>query len=121
MVEVSDNIREFLKLSLKYRVFPKVGKTDFKVEAEARSAKERWTLSDVKSHPGESFDQRTARLEQDNWDREPFQRGGKSADFSKVRVTSLLYNKMVQMPPPGDWADEVTIQQQQLERPSTEP
>ena len=72
-------------------------------------------MSDVNKHPGEIFLDRVERLEAENWDREPFLRGENSVDLSNTRVTSLLYNKMVNMPPPSDWEHEVVIQQQQLE------
>ena len=38
--EVSEDVKELLKLSLKYRVFPEVGRKSGKVEAESRAAKQ---------------------------------------------------------------------------------
>ena len=50
-------------------------------------------MTDVKSHPGESFSDRADRLEADNWGREA-DKGGGLVDFSNIRVTQLNFNKV---------------------------
>ena len=44
---VSSNVKEFLKLNLRYRLYPKVTLKASKVDAEARAAKSRWTVRDI--------------------------------------------------------------------------
>ena len=113
-IQASDNMKAFCSLPLKYRLFPRVGKKGSKVETESRGAKQRWSLSDIKNHPGETFGERANRLESENWEREP-DKGDGRVDFTGVRVTQLAYNKMIHMPEAGAWAEEVVIQRQQLE------
>ena len=111
---MSENVKAFCSLPLKYRLFPKVVRKDHKVEGEARAAKQRWTAADIANHPGESFADRASRLEGENWRREPYQRDGK-VDFTSIRVTQLNFNKLVYMPEASSWANEVIINHQQLE------
>ena len=114
-IQASENMKAFLRKPLKFRVFPKVRLKDNKVEAESTAAKKRWTQSDVKAHPGETFGERAARLEETNWKKQPEFQGDGKVNFSKVRATDLLCNKQISMPEAGEWEEEVIIQQQQLE------
>ena len=113
-IEVSENVKAFCRLPLKYRLFPVVTKKANKVQGESRATKERWSLRDMKQHPGESFETRSKRLESENWERQP-DKGGGRVDFTDIRVTQLQFNKLIHMPEAGSWSEEVTIMRQQLE------
>ena len=113
-IQASENIKSFLKIPLKFRLYPQLKKINTEIETEAKATKERWSVRDISAHPGESYNQRRERLETEARNREPDKEKGK-ADFTNLRATMIPSNKMLFMPPPVSDREEILIGSQKNE------
>ena len=106
-IEASSNVKAFLSLPLKFRIYPKIIRDIHNVQVEGRLARQRWNIREQKSHPGEDLESHRRRKKQECEKREPLQ--GECVDFSKMRVTSFLCNKYIHMPQAAPDREEVEI------------
>ena len=96
-IEPSDNMKAFMNLPVKFRVYDKIDKDEYKVQTEVTAAKERWGYREMEENGDEDNNTRATRRELENRAREPLQNG--ELDFTKLRVTQLACNKVIYMPP----------------------
>ena len=111
----SQNMKAFLRLAAKFRIFPKPQKEYHKVQCEGRSARQRWVIRDKAANPGEDFEQYRRRKEREADNREPYNRERKKVNFTRTRATSLLCNKTITMPAPAPEHQEMKIQGEQID------
>ena len=112
-IDISDNVKAFLRLPLKFKTTAKLSRTSHQVQTECRAARQRWRIRDKIQHGPEDFEAYRRRKERENMDRLPVQ--GNCVDFSQIRVTSLQANKYIHMPKPAPDRDEVAIQSEMIE------
>ena len=84
-IEASENVKNFLKLPLKFRLFPKINVKNAQIEVESKACKQRWSLKDKYFNGNETPEERLERKEKENRKREPLQ--GNKVNFGNVRVT----------------------------------
>ena len=80
---------------------------------EARATRQGWTIRTKNAKGLEIYEQFARSTEQEEDARQPLR--GKTVDFSKMRVTSLQFNKFVSMPKPADEREELGIQSERLD------
>ena len=106
-IDLSKNMKAFLSLPLKFRVYPKPDRLDFETQIEGRKVRTRWRLREKIQHPNETHESYRARKEDQEEERQPLR--GKKVNFTKVRVTDLLSNKLIYMPRPAANRDKILI------------
>ena len=108
----SDNMKAFQRLPLKFRTYPKIKKDFMEIQTEGRASRQRWNIKDRKNFPAENHDAFRVRKEREEDERNPLQ--GNRVDFTKLRVTSLLCNKMTHMPKEESAREELMIASEKL-------
>ena len=111
-IQASDNMKAFLSLPLKYRVFQKPRKDDFKVQVTGRGVRQRWNLRDAKNHPEESQEDFVIRKENTEVERQPL--SGKTVNFKNLRSTDFMCNKFINLPKPATPREEILIGAEEL-------
>ena len=112
-IQVSNNVRAFLSLPLRYKLSPKMSRLNHQVQTECRGTRQRWKIRDKNQHGPEDPEAYRRRKEKENDDRQPCQ--GNIVDFSQTRVTSLLCNKYIHMPKPVSEREEVAIHSEMID------
>ena len=106
------NMVAFLSLPLVYRLFPKIQREPVEIQNEGRSARQRWTIRDKSAHGPETFEDYRKRKETEEDARQP--RQGDQVDFSNLRATDFLSNKVLHMPGPASHKEELKIKVSRL-------
>ena len=109
----SENMKAFLRLPLKFRMFSKPKEEEHLVQAEARGARSRMIIRDKAARGPETFEEYRLRKEQQEDARQPLQ--DKKVDFTNVRATDVPSNKFINMPGPAPERLEIQIQSDKLD------
>jgi len=112
-IQATENMKDFLRLPLNFRLYPKLERMNHEIQVEGRATRSRWNLRDKRIHPNEDFETFRQRKEKEEEDREPLQ--GNRVDFTNLRVTQFISNKQVYMPQAEPHREEVMIGAEKLD------
>ena len=111
-IELTDNIKEFLKLPAKFRIYGRIEKVQADLFAEEGATMERWDIRDRKEREEEGQRMSPDQLRNQK-DKEYLARKACTSeiiDLGKIRATDLPSNKEIHMPGPANLKEEMEIQ-----------
>ena len=107
-IEVTQEIRDFLKLPCKFRTFPTMDKTEMEIQAEFNAAKQRIS---AKAEPeGLAHDERLKMRELEHQIRQP--RQGGLVSWENIRATEMPSHKRIYQPEQLAERQEIVVELQ---------